>query len=128
MKWFRKQPEAPHSTVSASADSKLAADMQTLSKIRNMCAVTTASAASIAQASYDDLAKSEKQRFESAKRMSLELAKDIMDVSCRDTALQSIIELCMKANDIETARILVRGIQIGAIRENLLEEHPIAFY
>jgi hypothetical protein len=128
MMWFRKQPKAAHNAVSVSADSKLAADTQTLAKIRNMCAVTTASATSLAQSSYDDLAKSEKQRFQSAKRMSLELAKDITDVSCRDTALQSIVELCMKANDIETARILVRGIQTGVVREKLLEEYPIAFY
>ena len=56
------------------------------------------------------------------------MAKDITDVSYLDHALQCIVELCMKANDIETARILVRGIQTGMIREKLLEEYPVAFY
>jgi hypothetical protein len=93
-----------------------------------MCAVATASAERFAQSSYDDLASGERRRFESAKRMSLELAKDITDVSYRDAALQHVVELCMKANDIETARVLVRGIQTGMIREKLLEEYPVIFY
>ena len=129
MKWFRKRLKAPLSTVPASAsDLKIDAESQALTKIANMCAVATASAESVAQSSHDDLAKGERQRFESAKRMSLELAKTITDVSYRDSALHHIVELCIKANDIETARILVRGIQTGAIREQLLEEHPVIFY
>jgi hypothetical protein len=129
MKWFKKLPRVPHSAGPDSASApKIDVEAQALTKIRNMCAVATASAENVAQSSYNDLAKSEKRRFESAKRMSLELAKDITDVSYRDTALQHVVELCMKANDIETARILVRGIQTGMIREKLLEEYPVAFY
>ena len=129
IKWFKKLPKAPHGTVpTCASDPKIDVETQALTKIRNMCAVATASAESVARSSYDDLTKGEKQRFQSAKRMSLELAKDITDVSYRDTALQHIVELCMKANDIETARILVRGIQTGMIREELLEEYPVIFY
>jgi predicted XRE-type DNA-binding protein len=129
MKWFRKPPKAPNSMAPAStSDPKINVELQALTKTRNMCAVTMASAVSFAQSSYDDLAKGERQRFESAKRMSLELAKDTTDVSYRDAALQHIVELCMKANDIKTARILVRGIQTGMIREKLLEEYPVIFY
>jgi hypothetical protein len=129
MKWFRKQLKAPASPVPASAsDLKIDAEARLLAKIRNMCAVATASAESVAQSSSDDLARSERQRFESARRMSLELAKTITDVSYRDSALYHIVELCTKANDIETARILVRGIRTGTIREQLLEEHPVIFY
>jgi hypothetical protein len=129
MKWFRKQLKAPLSSAPASAsDLEIDAEAQLLAKIRNMCAVATASAESVAQSSSDDLARSERQRFESARRMSLELAKTITDVSYRDSALYHIVELCTKANDIETARILVRGIRTGTIREQLLEEHPVIFY
>lgn len=127
MKWFRKPPKAPNSPASTS-DPKIDVELQALTKIRNMCAVAMASADSFARSSYDDLAKGERQRFESAKRMSLELARDITDVSYRDAALQHIVELCMKANDIKTAGILVRGIQTRMIRERLLEEYPVIFY
>ena len=129
MKWFKRLPKAANSAVLASApDPRIDVEAQALAKIRNMCAVATASAESVAQSSHDDLAKGERYRFESARRMSLELAKNITDVSYRDTALQHIVELCMKANDVDTARILVRGIQTGIIREKLLEEYPVAFY
>jgi hypothetical protein len=131
MKWFKQQasPKPPNVTShEAASDPKIDAEAQALTKIRNMCAVATANAVSFAQSSHDDLAKAERRRFESAKRMSLELAKNITDVSCRDSALHQVVELCIKANDIETARILVRGIQTGAIREQLLEEHPVIFY
>ena len=129
MKWLRKRLKTPRSMVPASAsDLKIDAESRALTKISNMCAVATASAETVAQSSHDGLAKGERQRFESAKRMSLELAKNITDVSYRDSALHHIVALCIKANDIETASILVRGIQTGAIREQLLEEHPVIFY
>jgi hypothetical protein len=129
MNWFGKSPKLPNSPVPApGSDLKLDAEARALTKIRNMCAVATASAESVAQSLHEDLSRGERQRFESAKRMSLELAKGMTDVSYRDSALELIVELCMKANDIETARILVRGIQTGMIREKLVEEYPVVFY
>jgi hypothetical protein len=129
MKWFKKRLNAPLSTVQDStSDLTIDDDARALTKIRNMCAVVAASAESLAQSSYEDLAKAERQRFESAKRMSLELARNITDASYRDSAIHHIVELCMTAKDIDTARILVRGIQSGAIRERLLEQHPVIFY
>jgi hypothetical protein len=129
MKWFKKpQTKANVPLLASPSDLAFDSEARALNKIRNMCAVVTASAESVSQSKYDDLAKYERQRFESAKRMSLELAKNITDVSYRDNALYHIVDLCIKANDIETARILVRGIQTGTIREELLEEHPVIFY
>jgi 3-deoxy-D-manno-octulosonate 8-phosphate phosphatase KdsC-like HAD superfamily phosphatase len=34
----------------------------------------------------------------------------------------------LKANDIETAIILITGIQTEMIRDRLLEEYPVSFY
>jgi len=129
MLWFKKPLKALLNVVPASAsDPEVDVDAQALTKVVNMCAVAAASAVGVAQSSYDDLAKGERLRFESAKRMSLELAKNITDVSHRDTALQHVVELCMKANDTQTARIIVRGIESQMIREKLLEQHPVIFY
>jgi hypothetical protein len=91
-----------------------------------MCAVATESAAD-GGTSPDNPAEGQRQRFESAKKMSLELAKTIVDPSYLDSALHDIIELCMEADDVESAKILVRGIQSSAIREQLSEEHPLIF-
>ena len=104
------------------------ADEQALSKIRSMCAVARTSAEGVAQAIHTDMTRVDRLRFASAKRMSLELAKTISDASYRDAALRHIIELCMTANDMETSRILVQGIQSEPIREELLLAYPTLFH
>lgn len=75
-----------------------------------------------------DELKSARRRFESARRMSLQLAQEITDTTDRDAALEQIVELCMKANDVHTATKLIKGIQTAAIRERLLKEYPTDFY
>jgi len=100
------------------------ADDLALSKIRSMCAVAMTSAEGVAQPIHTDMTRLHRLRFASAKRMSLELAKTISDASCRDAALQHIIELCMAANDLEASRILVPGIQSEPIREPLFRAYP----
>ena len=44
--------------------------------------------------------------------------------STRDAAVSEIVNLCMKANDLRTARILFRAIQTVSIREDVLGAHP----
>jgi hypothetical protein len=127
MKLFKISLKARADTARSSSSS-FGDEAQALNKITSMCSVATASAESAALNPHADESKSERQRFESAKRMSLRLAKEITDVSYRDAALEHIVELCMKANDLETARILIGGIQTGMIRERLLEEYPVSFY
>jgi hypothetical protein len=113
----------------AERDPLVEADDQALSRIRSMCAVGMLSAEDPAQ---EDLAqpirttvtKSQWLRFGSAKRMSLELAKTVSDACSRDAAIQHIIELCMTADDLETAGILVQGIQSAPIREKLFLRYP----
>ena len=107
-------------------DPVVEADEQTLSKIRNMCAVGMISAGQegLAQPVRTDVTKLQWLRFGSAKRMSLELAKTFSDADYRDAALQHVIELCMTANDLETAGILVQGIQSAPIREELVLKYP----
>jgi hypothetical protein len=113
-------------------DPAIVADEQALSKIRSMCAVAKASAESVAlaidtEAIGTDLARINRRRFASARRMSLELAKTIADAAYRDVALVHIIELCITANDMEASRVLVPGIQSEPIREELLQAYPALF-
>ena len=48
----------------------------------------------------------------------------ISDDLMRDAAVREIVELCLKANDTRTARILFRAIHAVSIREAVLSEHP----
>ena len=127
MKWLKKSAKA-RTGVAQSSAAKLDGEAQALNKIKSMCSVATAAAESFGLSPHADSSKGDKQRFESARRMSLQLARDMTDVSYRDAALECIVELCMKANDLETARILIKGIQTVMIRERLLGEYPVDFY
>src|ERR1700704_544030 len=40
-------------------------------------------------------------------------------------AILQIVSLCVKANDLRTARILFRAIQAESIKEDVLNDHPI---
>ena len=50
--------------------------------------------------------------------------KQISDELLRDTAVRQIVNLCMHANDLETAIVLIDAIQTKKIREEMLNEHP----
>ena len=55
----------------------------------------------------------------------MEIAMKIADDLLRDSAVRQIVGLCLKANDLRTARILFRAIQAASIREEVLQDHPI---
>jgi hypothetical protein len=42
----------------------------------------------------------------------------------RDATVKDIVELCLRANDTRTARILFRAIQTPSIRDGMLREYP----
>jgi hypothetical protein len=54
----------------------------------------------------------------------MEIAMKVSDDLMRDAAVSEIVELCVKANDMKTARILFRAIQAASIREGVLNAHP----
>jgi hypothetical protein len=64
------------------------------------------------------------ERYERAARAAMEIAMKVSDDLMRDAAVSEIVELCVKANHMKTARILFRAIQAASIRERVLTEHP----
>jgi hypothetical protein len=69
--------------------------------------------------------KSEAERYERAARAAMEIAMKISDDLMRDASLRQIVGLCATANDLKTARILLRAIQAASIRDDVLSEHPV---
>jgi hypothetical protein len=69
--------------------------------------------------------KYEADRYARAARAAMEIAIKISDDLLRDSSLRQIIDLCVKANDLRTARILFRAIQTLSIREDVLNDHPM---
>ena len=64
------------------------------------------------------------ERYQRAAKTAMEIAMKISDDLMRDAAVREIVELCLKANDMRTARILFRAIHAVSIREAVLSEHP----
>jgi hypothetical protein len=66
----------------------------------------------------------ESERYQAAIKCALELAKKISDDAMRDVSVSQIIRLCVTAGHLKTARVLLRAIQSGRIRDELVAENP----
>lgn len=99
-------------------------DIEAAHKIREICRSAAGSAETAGVGRPDKASKSEADRYERAARAAMEIAIRISDDLLRDWSVRQIVSLCMKANDLKTARILFRAIQAASIREDVLTDHP----
>ena len=67
----------------------------------------------------------EADRYERAAKAAMEIAIKISDGLLRDASVRQIVDLCMKASDLRTARILFRAIQTPLIKAEVLNDHPM---
>jgi len=103
-------------------------DIEAAHRIRAICRSAADSAekvAGFAGRPDNDQNKYHAERYERAARTAMEIAMKIADDLLRDSAVRQIVGLCVKANDLRTARILFRAIQATSIREEVLQEHPV---
>lgn len=109
-------------------------DIEAADRIRNICRAAADSAVAVARfaVGMDDKTKraeikrkSETERYERAVRAAMEITLKFSDDLMRDAAVGQIVDLCLKANDLKTARILFRAIQADSIREDVLSQHPL---
>jgi hypothetical protein len=102
-------------------------DINAAQKIRNICSFASDSAESVA--SYidrfeDKYKKYQQTRYESAKQRALETSLKMHDPDLRDSSLRDVIGLCLKANDLRTATVLMSAIQSKSVKATVLKEHP----
>lgn len=101
-------------------------DIEAAKKIRVICRAAADSAHRVGDAA--DLSngkiRRDVERYERAARAAMEIAMKVSDELMRDAAVRQIVELCMTANDVKTARPLLRAIQSASIREDVLKIHP----
>jgi hypothetical protein len=108
-------------------------DIEAAHKIRDICRSALDSAektgglagAPDGDTNSDEKYKFERERYERAAKVAMAIAIKISDDLLRDSSVRQIVALCLKANDLKTARILFRAIQSVSIREDVLNEHPI---
>ena len=102
-------------------------DLDAASRIRAICSAASTSAEKMsgrAGGPEDKRSKRETERYERAAKTAMEIAMKISDDLVRDSAVRQIIGLCMMANNLKTAEILLRVIHAEAFREEVLREHP----
>lgn len=103
-------------------------DIEAAHRVRQICRSAEDSAAKVnGFAGHPDNSKhkSEAERYERAAKAAMEIAIRIDDGLLRDSAVREIVNLCVKADDLKTARILFRAVQAQSIREDVLRDHPI---
>jgi hypothetical protein len=101
-------------------------DIEAAKRIRVICRAAADSAHRLGDTA-DRTGKTIKrdiERYERAARAAMEIAMKVSDELMRDAAVRQIVELCMTADDVKTARPLFRAIQTASIREDVLKNHP----
>jgi hypothetical protein len=105
-------------------------DIEAAERIRMICRAAASSAEQVAHPagaknkSEDKKHKLDSGRYERAAKVAMEIAMKMSDELMRDAAVRDIVDLCLKANDMKTARILLRAIQAPSIRDMVLRDHP----
>jgi len=128
MKWFDKKK--PGEIWEGAVESPLG-DIEAAERVRNICRSAAASAeravslANNRKKSAQKLQKVESDRYERAAKAAMQIAMKMSDELMRDAAVREIVELCLKAHDLKTAKILFRAIQSPAIRDPVLRENPM---
>jgi hypothetical protein len=124
MRWFNKTKQ---SEVWDEAIQWPIGDIEAAHKIREICRAAAGSAEKVggsADRSHKKI-RPEVERYERAAKVAMEIAIKVSDDLLRDAAVRQIVELCLKANDAETARPLFRAIQAASIREEMLNDYPV---
>jgi hypothetical protein len=103
-------------------------DIEAAERVRNICrsaadsAELTASLAANGKRSAQRKQQLESDRYERAAKM--EIAMKMSDALMRDAAVREIVDLCLTANNTQTAKILFRAIHAPDIRDMVLRDHP----
>jgi hypothetical protein len=103
-------------------------DIEAAHRIRDICRSAVDSAEKVAGFAGRPDNKNHKyevDRYERAAKAAMEIAMKISDDLMRDSAVRQIVDLCMTANDLRTARILFRAIQAATITGDVLNDHPM---
>jgi hypothetical protein len=102
-------------------------DIEAAHKIRDICRSAADSAEKLGGSidRSDNKIKYEAERYERAAKTAMKIAIKISDDLLRDSAVRQIVNLCLQANDLRTARILFRAIQSVSIREDVLNDYPV---
>ena len=125
MTWFRKGEPGETWEID---DEGTVGDIEAARQIRDICNSVADSAERVAVLFYGPNNKTKKReidRYERAKKFAEKKVEQISDELLRDAAIYQILNVCMKANDIESAEKLFHRLQTTTIKEAVIGEYPI---
>ena len=123
MQWFKR---AQRKDIWDDALEPPVGDIEAAKRIREICD-SAADSAEIAGAAADRAhrkVKPEVERYQRAARAAMEIAMKVSDELLRDAAVRQIVELCLKAGNVATAKTLFRAIHAKSIRDEVLRDFP----
>jgi uncharacterized protein (UPF0147 family) len=119
MRWFGKGRQPDLWDIDAQES---LGDLEAAQKIREFCYAASDIARNVGSGFGGP---AEKERCERAAKAAMRTALRIADDLVRDAALRRIIDLCVTANNLKAAEMLLRAIQAISIREEVLNDNPI---
>lgn len=123
MRWFQR---AQHKDIWDDALEAPVGDIEAAKRIREICRSASDSAEIVGSSADRTNRKTvrEVERYERAARAAMAIAMKMSDDLLRDAAVRQIVELCLKAANLATARTLFRAIQAKSIHDELLRDFP----
>jgi len=97
-------------------------DLEAAKRVSRLCEGAAEIAKNVSNGSGDT---SEMAQYEQAAEAAMHMVLKISDELVRDAAMRQIIELCVQANSLRTAEVLLRGIRAKSVREAVLSDNPV---
>ena len=134
--WFKKQPVrtakriARHGSLEQiERDDAPPGETEKLVEIQQLCWIAGISAEAIARAKAEgrlekEWAKYDLDRYKQLRAECIELADTITDEFYRAVVINYLVEVCMKAADIDDARALFRHQEFRSLQEDIVAKYP----
>ena len=98
-------------------------------RVRSMCQIYGDSAENVGKQLPADekLFAYEKARYERARTDTIEMAIGLSEPAYRDAALYSVLQMCMKAQDLLFLEAVAKAIVTDQVQDRVIEEFPNSF-
>jgi|SRR5262249_50757528 len=103
----------------------MSAEEHKVIQVNTICQIARGCARVVAAGdSADSKFHYEQETYRKRKLRALQITNLIADRFYFETALHSIIELCVAANELDDARKMLGRISVDTIRKSILKAHP----
>jgi len=134
LRWFKKEKQAPEVDPDEPRDEPeldpaLAAETENMVRIQQLCFIASISAEGVAHAKAEgrleeDWAQWDLDRYKCLRADCIELADTLRDTFYRAVAINFLIEVCMKAGDLDDARALFKYQEEKHFQEQIATKYP----